>query len=444
MNATSTSPPNHAAQTQTVADTLKLERVQLGVPQKTGFALVRMGPRLDVPSEDNTSTELRHIVVGRGTRQRATVAWIQKQPLVAELTWKRLCIGLERFHRPQKQQLLQCLVFPATEATSRMNLTQVRAPLRDLWVQAQRELQDRDNNPAIRDARLAARLSRLSEQFLAPAFPLVYLTAVAQDPHALIDPHVAPMWVQITMRQHAPSYYDDVLAMQHPIDAEMLLAHLFQIVFALNVAQDCCGLVHHDLDVSRALSYVHVDPCTHLDYQWHGRRFRVPTFGRIVKIGRLETATLQTPRVLRGSQSPCGLDTSSTHATNTTNFNLDLVRCAATLAAALRCKQVVCQRDPRLVDSLHALLSDWISTCLVDDDQQPQACTRQMVDYRRRCLERPIPADGRCLDWLAFFQMPSHRSCNHAVPSRQVERFPFFQVDRGVPPTTHLYVWPLT
>jgi hypothetical protein len=74
----------------------------------------------------------------------------------------------------------------------------------------------------------------------------------------------------------------DALAMGGSMSNQEWESAMFQVLATLWAYQRCFGLTHNDLHANNIM-YTHTDR-KYLNYKWHGRHYRLPTFGRVYKI----------------------------------------------------------------------------------------------------------------------------------------------------------------
>ena len=163
-------------------------------------------------------------------------------PIVSEMTWKKLSVALAKQCPPSRNGTMSAptrdsVIDGLWTANETLN-GDVRSWLaasgnedvRGHFVELRRSLSN-TSNPAYIEAMIYAVLSIMSSREWVPLFPRVYDTARGQDDSMCLpgDPYMAPIWTQYILTQHTESYYADVLAMQCEVDAERLMAHLFQL-----------------------------------------------------------------------------------------------------------------------------------------------------------------------------------------------------------------------
>lgn len=141
------------------------------------------------------------------------------------------------------------------------------------------------NHPASVQAIVAYLTGSLVVRDVCPGFPAFVSCARAQrTDRPSGDDSVRPMWEQITMIESVMPYKDDFLDMDRFLKVDELLAHLFQVVFSLDCAQRLFGYCHQNLDLDH-LGFVPTGrPNTVLYYRCYGKFYRVPTYGRLMKI----------------------------------------------------------------------------------------------------------------------------------------------------------------
>lgn len=408
-----------------------------------------------------------------------TLASIAELSIVSEMAWRQLCVLLSKQHCHIKPLLLDNIRTPRHAMPSVVTdflADRRNADVADRFNQLRRDLNAADN-PAYMSAMIQTALGWLSAKDWTTLFPKVFETARGQSLHAIPDPQVAPLWTQYILTQHVESYHDAFLAMQSELNSEVLLAHLFQVVFGLDYAQETLGFIHRNLDVAAALGYVGVDPKLYMYYFWRGAHYRVPTYGRVMKIRNMQWSSI----VLNGVRhNGCSMHKSSHHNHMMTqthhgdnvdadedargrqeeeeeeevvvspkldSYNTDLIRLGATMQRVLQDKQMrlVAPRGSSVPnETLLRMLQTW-SDCV--EDVTPAAspavgrCAADDHAYRYSCFSGATPTseDSTCT-WNAFFDIPSHTDCRVAVPSQQKHFFRLFEVTKeAIPPDANVY-----
>jgi len=379
---------------------------------------------------------------GGGIKSLASVECI---PIVSAVMWRQLNLMLsQRYDRTVQTILINSLWVPEDELDA--SIAEVLSdPENDDIVERYRSLRAQLNdptNPAYMEAMITALLSYLTANMWVPSFAKVFETARGQDTVSIQDPYVDPIWSQYLVMQHTQSYYKDFLAMSKELDVEVLFAHMFQICFALDFAQNVLGFVHHNLNVRCAIGFLKSPPNHCLFYQWAGHTFKVPTFGKILKIGKFERSSIivggkrhtSNKAIETRSSEQLGPDTSD-------NFNVDLIRLAGTMRAVLREKDVqLVAKKRHMVDDFLRMLHSW-TTCFNDPEVTDHKSDLEinLVEHRNKCIE----ADdvGNNCEWKSFFDIPTHLECPKALPRAQIPFFKMFdvtekpdQIPRNPPP----------
>lgn len=174
----------------------------------------------------------------------------------------------------------------------------------------------------------------------------------------------------IAMEKCEGTLYDLVAKQRIPYNSVEWLSWLWQLAFALHVAQEAVGFTHNDLHTNNVM-WVRT-PQTHMEYRWHGRVYRIPTFGRILKIidfGRgiftgLQVVGQRSPRVLMSDTyarhgeaefmynfGPLAIDPNGPHIPPNPSF--DLCRLATSL-------MVIHPTRDAASDPAYALMSQWV------------------------------------------------------------------------------------
>lgn len=316
--------------------------------------------------------------------------------------WKRMCTSLARSN---PHTALESIVSDIiSKASSNRAGTKVGAETKsrldeDCQVVA-RHFTDM-NNPAHVQATVAYLVGSLSSSDIVPGFPLFVSCARGQKTERPNnDPFVEPTWEQITMTESARSYGDDFLSMDRMVHSDQLFAHLFQVIVALDAAQRMFGYCHQGLDLSH-LGFVNAPtPDTVLYVKWRGKMYRVPTFGRIVKILPSRKETIQVP------SSRCAAFDKAVRAECkrfNDNSNYDLAILSKSILAAIKGRPVSVQ-CPQKGNPLVKMLLKW-NNCIREPQTRISGGTDELPDSKHSILG------------LAKVVSPSE--CCDATPSEQ-------------------------
>lgn len=279
------------------------------------------------------------------------------------------------------------------------------------------------------------------------------------------------MWQQFLVAQHTRSYFDDYLLMLKELDAEVLLAHMFQVVFGLDWGQEKVGLLCGNLDVRSALRFCPVDSSVYLYYEWRGKHYRVPTYGKVIKLGLLHMD--QASLCINGQRhSSSRSSMNSRFAINgdegPTTSHLDLLRLGATMRMFYLSKQTQIHGPQKaVVLKFVRMLDDW-STCISGSQNPPRrddtavagmmrtgaspaaemkvsqrAKDIDMLGVRQKCIDNMGEAQRGLCSWNAFVETPKSLQCPKAIPRNQQAFFDLFEIDvRQIPDKAIVYRLP--
>lgn len=244
--------------------------------------------------------------------------------------------------------------------------------------------------------------------------------------------------VQTTvMEQCTGTLYD---LFKSETSSEKRMAWLAQIVFALAFAQRTYGFVHNDLHVYNVM-WVPTDTEV-LYYNLAGTPFKVPTYGKLLKIIDFDRATfslrlpgMRESRFFMSDQFDANEEAGGQYNTEPfynpkypevkPNPSFDLVRLAACLF--WDCYPEGPFADPDRADPLYQTLVAWLTlpdgkSILFREVAEKDAHDRYHGFHLYKAIAR------YCKDT--------------AVPRKQGPRFSMFQVDRIPPGQTHLFIEP--
>jgi hypothetical protein len=288
--------------------------------------------------------------------------------------------------------------------------------------------------------------------------------------HAATDTSGTGLWQEMLVAQHTRSYFDDYLVMCKELDAEILLAHMFQVVFGLDWGQEHVGLLCGNLDVRSALRFCPVDSSVYLYYNWRGKYYRVPTYGKVIKLGLLHMD--QASVVINGqrhssSRSSMNWRSGQNDSQEPTTSHLDLLRLGATMRMFYLSKQAhISGPQKTVVFKFVKMLDSW-STCIsgsrndgrgdsdfVTSSSVPAAAGSglaseikvvsakeiDMLAVRQKCIDTMGEAQQGLCSWNAFVETPKTLKCPRAIPRNQQPFFDLFEIDpRQVPDKAIVY-----
>lgn len=112
--------------------------------------------------------------------------------------------------------------------------------------------------------------------------------------------HVMPVVVSILQDTECSLREAWIQLMEHQqFHSSTVMAHIFQLVFALSVLQSVFGLVlNMDDYLSIRMKQTRVDDSPYLYYRWNNQLYRVPTYGFVMKLHNFHNASF----VWRGSR----------------------------------------------------------------------------------------------------------------------------------------------
>lgn len=217
------------------------------------------------------------------------------------------------------------------------------------------------------------------------------------------------------MTESARPYGDDFLSMDRIVHLDQLFAHLFQVVVALDAAQRMFGYCHQELDLSH-LGFVNAPaPDTVLYVQWRGKMYRVPTFGRIVKILPSRKETIQVP------SSRCAAFDKAERAECKRfngNSNYDLAILSKSILAAIKGRPVSAQ-CPKGGNPLVKMLLKW-NNCIQEPHTRVSGGIDAMPDSKHpiigfgkviepsECCDA-TPAEQARSSWFSDFEIPKEQ-----------------------------------
>jgi hypothetical protein len=418
--------------------TIKDFKLENGFP----YSILNIGKRLDVKEcsfPPGKLTEVREIEVIRNPEfippqvdpskevAEKILSSVLHIPIVSDMPWKQLCVALSKKYSRQKDKIIRQLVIPKErfdEDVAAILLNPANREILENFNKLREEVND-IHNSAYTECFIYALLSYISVYNWAPLFPRLYEVGRGQEATCILsDPQICPMWKEFVMIQHTESYYNDTLVMYSEIDLELLMAHLFQIVFGLDFAQRTLGFIHHNLDIRSAVGYVKMDPCIYLQYKWHDRYYSVPTNGQMIKLKNFEHASI----VLNGVQHTAE-KIESKHDKH--SFNTDLVRLGATLRKVIQEKQLkTVAKHPEIEANFNKMIDKWVNCGnSLADRKFPSPKDIAMQEYRLKCLQ--AEDGGGICTWKKFGDVPSHTECFNAVPYSQQDFFKMFRVDKA-------------
>ena len=285
----------------------------------------------DESEDKDTSTSLK------------LLAFIIQIPIVSEIPWKQLSILLSENYACDRNKIIDHLRIPKSKFDPKIISILTNSRNREILTKfnkLRRELNNINNNAYV-EAMIYALLSSLTANKWTPLFPRLYDTGRAQDSTPW------EIWKQYIITQQTDNYYTDILAMYSELDLEMLMAHLFQVVFGLDCAQKLTGFVHNNLDVRYGLHYVKAsgkysisspstetkdskdlknsEELTYLQYKWNGKYYRIPTYGAIMKLYGFENSTIILDGIKYGksdNNSNNGNDGNNNNSNNSNNSNV--------------------------------------------------------------------------------------------------------------------------
>lgn len=399
------------------------------------------------------------------SKPTSTLASIIHIPLLPDFNWRQFSTGLTRWVPGKKDEILNSLTKPNCHVPKSVPKALLEADRHNNegWLSSEmyNKLRWKLNNlqnGAYVQSLIYGLTSYLSYNDLTCLFPRVYGIARAKEKHILkTDDQIGLVWKQIVVLQYLDNYYCDILSMHNPINLEMIMADLFQIVFGLDFAQHALGFNHGNLDVRTAIFYTKVDPCVYLQFRWHGNYYKVPTYGKLIKINDFKNSSIMinkvtqyaNPKYYHKIAEDSGVNSSSPYQSAcsasrnfeskikrgkneveankllTPSFNTDLIRLGATLKKVLDEKKTahVCDH-PDIETTFWRMINNWI------DCGNNNTGRVSMSEYRLKCLQED-ECNIKCdtCTWRKFGDIPSHHICNKALPCDQQEYFAMFQVN---------------
>jgi hypothetical protein len=342
-----------------------------------------------------------------------------------------------------------------------------------------REIINSLDNPAYVETLIYGLTSLLSHNDCTHIFPKLYSFGRGQETNCLLtDPQVAPTWKQFVAVAYSDSYYQDILAMHSSIDLDMLMEDLFQIIFGLDFAQHALGFIHGDLDIRHAVGYLKIDKGRKRMFKWHGRYFKLPGNGRVIKINKFKNASIMINNVTHSADfnsfhhqhsinndnklTKCDMrTTTATTITaptlernlnkNMNTFNTDLVRLAATLCGVLAERQIQVHASSPQVEKTFWTLMNRLVHCGVGKNQIHVQCQQMEVsggggdggnsdpkgasianfpEFRLKCLQEDDSNNEYCT-WNSKIDIPDHTINHDALPMEQMDFFKIFEVDQS-------------
>lgn len=411
------------------------------------YNLVNIGKRLDIKESKyppNRMIEVRELVVIRNDKQltssttmtpveEKTISTIIHAPTVSDIPWKKLSVDLSKKYARQKDKILSQLTVPKEELDQEVYKVLLNPANNEILKNFNtiRQQENNLNNPAYIEAFIYGVTSYMTLHNWISIFPRVYAVGRGQEVTCkMSDPQVGLMWKEYIMTQYSESYYNDVLVMHSELNLEILMAHLFQIVFGLDYAQRTIGFIHHNLDIRTAIGYVKMDPCIYLQYKWHDKYYKVPSNGQMLKLKNLNNSSILIDGVLHSASNLVN----NSSDTSSCSYNTDLVRLGATLRKVIQEKQLKTYSPHTDIDTaFNKMINKWINCGnILAERKFPSPKEVAMQEARLKCLQTDIvdESTGVC-EWKKFGEMPNHIECRNAVPYTQQEFFKMFRVDKS-------------
>ena len=428
------------------------------------------GKTIQINSDGKTNTSIVE------ENKMKLLSFIIQTPLVSEVPWKQLSVMLMRKYACEKNRILEHLIIPYEHFDPHI-LSILREPsnneILNKFNLLRRQLNSIENSGYI-EAMIYALLSSMTVLKWTPLFPRLYDTGRAQCVNTW------DIWKQFIIVQHTDSYYADVLGMHSELDLEMVMAHLFQIVFGLDYAQQVLGFIHNNLDVRYALRYAKVNNSIYLYFYWRRKYYRVPTDGIIMKLCGFENSSVIIDGVKHCACNSIGvvkvgdskssdskvndskssdsrndkdnklndeddfndIDNDNSSDVNNSNvnnnsFNTDLIRLGATLHKVIVEKQMkIISKHPDIEKSFLLMINKWRNCGIKDsitNDARDKGLTigdrdQGLKEFKMKCLEDEDKS--QTCSWKRFSRLPSHNECCDAVPGAQQEFFSLFEVEK--------------
>lgn len=435
--ANSSNAATSASNTKGIADF----KFQDGFP----WNLVNIGNRLDIKESKNPPNrviEVRKIVVIRNDKlsspsstptEEEVISTIIHAPTVSDIPWKKLSVDLSKKYSRQKEKILSQITVPREELDQEVYKILLNPANNEIlkYFNTIRQQVNNLNNPAYVEAFIYGTTSYMSLHHWISIFPRVYAIGRGQEVTCKIsDPQVGLMWKEYIMTQYTESYYNDMLVMHSELNLEVLMAHLFQIVFGLDYAQRTIGFIHHNLDIRNAIGYIKMDKCIYLQYKWHDKYYMVPSYGQMLKLKNLNNSSILIDGVLHSASKQQQQEEDS----DSCSYNTDLVRLGATLKKVIQEKQLkTYSPDPYIDATFNKMIDKWINCGnILAERKFPSAKEVAMQESRLKCLQTDAldEVTGQC-EWKKFGEMPNHTECRSAVPYTQQEFFKMFRVEES-------------
>lgn len=380
-----------------------------------------------------------------GGCKKEALANIIHIPLIPDMLWKEFNIALCKYYPKQKDEILESLTQVSSkesllkQPTSTINLVEMYRTLR-------RQLNDLNNGVYV-ESFIRGLTSLLNSKEVTPLFPTVYSSGRVKERNCLVsDPQVDYTYKQLIITQFMDSYYTDILASYSTLEVEMLMANLFQIVYGLDCAQHTLGFIHNNLDIRSSVFYIAKEPNLCLQYKWHDKYYRVPTYGKILKINGFEHSQIMLNKVqhyanvnynnncISSTGNKCYDEVCGPLATKKCvegSFNTDLMRLGATLQKVLSEKKTsLAFKKPEFKKAFDKMLKSWINcgnSSLISNESNTAS---RLTEYRLKCLQEDNSASTTCT-WKKYGEIPSHNDCSDALPCKQQQFFDMFRVDES-------------
>lgn len=379
---------------------------------------------------------------------------IYTRPVVSETVWRKFVSAASAKYSPTiVRQMIGSMINP--KALTFMSIGQsdlknnelvqiLSSPgnmeIRQLYDELRSNLLS-TSNPVYVGSFITALLGRAASLDWCPLFTKVFEIVNGRSTILSQDSRDIGIWQQTTISQMTKCYYRDVLIMHKELNAEILLANLFQVVFGLDWAQTHIGFIHGNLDARGALRYCPVQNDVYLFYNWRGKYYRVPSYGKVMKLSipNMEKSSVYIEGTQYASTISAGaIDKKPSH--KLPGSHLDLLRLGATLRVVLLDRTAKLNGPTKGTIKLLAKMLDNWSTC--HNDQSKTGVGGSEVDalfLREKCIDE-TSEPGLC-SWMSFVQIPKDLNCPKAIPSNQQKFFKMFEIPdvRQIPENALIY-----
>lgn len=404
--------------------------------------------------------------------QRRVPAVLKKSPIYDPLVWKKY-VALTQLDRLQQeynaltpQQQFEQGTF--IESRALLILKQADLPRNMQWqyaafAVAAQGIYDKYlsqafnmiNNAAYVDAVVTLVGSKMVEANLSPFFPLLYGTFRALDrkffddyTEQLLGPDVQNIPVQIIIEEKLDGSIKELLVdsgwmlvgekqaaeqlrKKDPVvlDADRTMSVLAQIVFGLAGAQKYFGFVHNDLHWQNVM-FKNVDANTVLYYEHNGVYYRVPTFGKWMRLIDFGRSRINVQGIDLYSAETIQVDP----RWNVSSFNNDLMRIVSVLLLTLLPGTYSIRgHDINKANALLDFLSHVIQ-CGARDNRGIDTSS-SLFDQVNACVDAQPNQESEC--WREEFSVgpfTTKSTCRNAIPIENIQYFGSLRIDPALIP----------